>query len=75
MEMEKLHGVDGSPPSSNRPASSETVVILSVPQIAVTEAPGIGWPPERTIPLCVSPKANPAKTKTNPAVRTMARIL
>lgn len=57
-----LQEVDGKPPISNRPASSVTVVILSVPHSAVTVAPGIGWPPERTTPFCTSAAATPAKS-------------
>jgi hypothetical protein len=71
MATENLQGVDGKPPSSKRPASSVTVAILSLPQMASTEAPGMGLPPERTIPLCVSAKANPARMKTSPVVRSM----
>jgi len=37
-----LQEVDGSPPIWNLPASSLTVVILSVPHSAVTVAPGTG---------------------------------
>jgi hypothetical protein len=71
IEMKNLQGVEGNPPSSNWPASSVTVVILSVPQMAVTAAPGIACPPERTTPLCVSAKANPAMTKNEPAMRSI----
>ena len=56
-----LQEVEGRPPISNRPASSLTVVILSVPHSAVTVAPGIACPPERTRPVCTSAAAIPAK--------------
>jgi len=55
-----LHDVEGNPPISKRPASSVTVVILSVPHSAVTVAPGIVWPPERTTPVYTSAAAMPA---------------
>jgi hypothetical protein len=71
IEMKNLQGVAGKPPSSNCPASSVTVLILSAPQIAVTAAPGIACPPERTTPLCVSAKANPAMKKNEPALRSI----
>jgi hypothetical protein len=55
-----LQDVEGRPPISNRPASSVVVVILlSVPHSADTVAPGIGWPPERTMPFCTSAAATP----------------
>jgi hypothetical protein len=41
-----------------------TVEILSVPQVAVTVAPGIGCPPERTVPFCVSANASEAARET-----------
>lgn len=55
-----LQEVEGKPPISNRPASSVTVVILSVPHSAVTVAPGMVCPPERTTPVCTSAAATPA---------------
>jgi hypothetical protein len=75
IEMEKLQGVSGKPPIMNRPASSVTVSILSVPQIAVTVAPGIGWPPDRTTPLSVAPNASPPRIKANTVTRIIPRIL
>jgi hypothetical protein len=54
-----LQDVEGNPPISNLPASSVVVVILSVPHSAVTVAPGIAWPPERTSPVWTSAKATP----------------
>src|SRR5580704_16534649 len=76
--MVYLQGVEGRPPSSNWPASSVTVVILSVPQIAVTAAPGIGCPPERTVPLWVSANAivagSAARIKNKPVVRNMLTL-
>lgn len=56
-----LQEVEGRPPISKRPASSLTVVILSVPHSAVTVAPGIACPEERTRPVCTSAEAIPAK--------------
>jgi len=50
-----LHDVEGSPPSSKRPLSSVVVGILgSVPHSAVTVAPGMVCPPDRTTPVCTS---------------------
>ncbi len=68
---ENWQGVAGRPPISKRPSPSVTVVILSAPQSAFTVAPGMGWPPERTTPVCTSAAAKAAKTKTRHVKRSM----
>jgi len=42
-----------------RPCSSVTVVTALSPSLAVTLAPGMGNPPDRTTPSCPAPMATP----------------
>src|SRR5262249_15012877 len=67
--------LSGRPPISKRPSASVMVVILSDPQVAVTVAPGIPWPPERTTPFCTSATARAVNMKTKHDERSMHEFL
>lgn len=69
--IKNLHGVAGKPPISKRPSRSVTVVILSLPHSAITVAPGIGCPPERTTPFCTAALPSAAENKTTHVKRSI----
>lgn len=69
--IENLHCVAGKPPISKRPSRSVTVVIRSLPHSAITVAPGIGCPPERTTPFCTAALPSVAENKTTHVKRSI----